>query len=106
MIVTKSDPYQGNTSNEIQDKQIISALAMDLKRMALGLHRGSFAMATRFMEEATRRIEEVDKSNLLPYMKNVLVKIQYTLSIQDKDKKAEDFLMYSTILQNYVLNKQ
>ena len=89
----------------MNSKQIIGAMAMDLKRVALGLHSGSFAMATRFMEEATKRVEEVDKSTLLPYMKNALVKIQYTLSIQDKDKKAEDALMYSTILQNYVLNK-
>jgi len=89
----------------MDNKQTLGALAMDLKRVAVGLHRGSSAMNSRFTEEAFKRIEEVDDNQLLPYMKKVLENIRLTLSISDKDKKAEDSLMYSTIVQNYVLYK-
>jgi len=89
----------------MNNKQVLGALAMDLKRVAVGLHRGSITMASRFTEEAYKRINEVDNNQLLPYMKKVLENIRLTLSILDKDKKAEDSLMYSTIVQNYVLYK-
>ncbi len=78
---------------------------MDLKRIALGLHRGSNVVASRFTQEAEKRLGEVERNTVLPYMKNVLANIQLTLSLKDKDKKAEDALMYSTIVQNYVLYK-
>lgn len=89
----------------MNNKQILGALAMDLKRVAVGLHRGSLIMASRFTEEAYKRMDEVDNNQLLPYMKKVIKNIQLTLSILDKDKKAEDSLMYSAIVQNYVLYK-
>ena len=89
----------------MKNKEALSALAMDLKRLALGLHRGSFATAKTFTEEAGKRIEEVDQTSLLPYMKHVLSNIQSTLANKNSNKKAEDALMYSTIVQNYVLYK-
>ena len=39
----------------VDQKTIIESLAMDLKRVALGLHKGSNAMANRFKEEAQKR---------------------------------------------------
>jgi len=38
-------------------------------------------------------------------MKDVLVKIDNILSSKNTDRKAEDILMYSTIVGNYVLYK-
>ena len=39
----------------VDQKTIIESLAMGLKRVALGLHKGSNAMANRFKEEAQKR---------------------------------------------------
>lgn len=78
---------------------------MDLKRVALALHQGSLGTASVFTQEAMRRIQEVDTQEILPYMKDGLSKIRQVLAIEDLDKKAEDTLMYSTIVQNYVLYK-
>jgi hypothetical protein len=89
----------------MKNKQILGALAMDLKRVALGLHRGSTTMAQRFEKEAGMRMEEVERKDLLPYMNTILIKIHSTFSTKDIEKKADDILMYSTIVQNYVLYK-
>jgi hypothetical protein len=89
----------------MDNKLVLSSLAMDLKRVALGLHRGSEAMAVRFEQEAKSRLAEVELNSLLPYMKDTLIKINMTFAITDRGKKAEDILMYSTIVQNYVLYK-
>ena len=89
----------------MENKQILGALAMDLKRIALSLHRGSTTVASKFVEEAEKRMNEVDRSRLLPYMRETLKKIQSTLSHEDMDKKAEDALMYSAIVQNYIVYK-
>lgn len=42
MIITKSEPF---TKEEIDLKILIESLAMDLYRVAVGLNRGSKAMA-------------------------------------------------------------
>ena len=89
----------------MNNEQILSALAMDLKRIALGLHRGSINMAQRFEREAEKRLEEVEERHLMKYMINTLIRIRESLSLKDKNKKADDMLMYSTIIQNYVLYK-
>lgn len=83
----------------MDNKQILGALAMDLKRVALGLHRNSPATAQRFLSEVMKRKNEVDTRSLLPYMRQILKKL-------DKHIEAEDALMYSTRIQNYVLYKK
>ena len=76
---------------------------MDLKRVALGYHSGSFATAKRFTEEVLRRKAEIDTQNEAPYIKNILKKLPQIMNQKDKEKLAEDALMYSTIFQNYAL---
>lgn len=88
----------------MNNKLILGALAMDLKRAALGLHRKSFAMADIFFNEAMKRKNEVNTSELLPYMQAILRNID-ALSSQDNERKAENALMYSTRIQNYLLYK-
>ncbi len=85
----------------MQNKYILESLASDLKRVALGLHRGSFTMADRFSKEALKRRQELKMDELKPYMKTLLNKLDASLVGKQNEKKAEDALMYSTLIQNY-----
>lgn len=80
----------------------ISSLSMDLKRVALGYYNGSFATAQRFSQEALKRSTEVDKSGVKPYIKKLIHALPGLLKEKDKMGIAENALMYSTILQNYI----
>jgi hypothetical protein len=88
----------------MQNKIALSSLAMDLKRVALGLNRKSYVMADRFFTEALKRKEEIDISKLQPYMQTIIKRIEL-LSKLTNERRAEDALMYSTRIQNYVLYK-
>ena len=81
----------------------ISSLAMDLKRVALGYHNGSEKTAQRFAAEALKRKDEI--SSVPPYLENILETLPQTLSQSDKERIAEEALMYCTLFQNYVLKK-
>ena len=83
----------------MKNKQILGALALDLKRVALGYFRGSDDMAERFLIEALKRKSELDDKNLKPYLVNLLGKIE-NLKKEKRDRAAEDALLYSTIFQN------
>lgn len=89
MILTKS-------SSLTKNKQTLAALAMDLRRAALGYHRGSLGMAKRFWIEALKRREELDMALLKPYVQKYLKKLDY----DNSTSAAEDMLMYSIIFQN------
>lgn len=69
-------------------------MASDLKRVALGLHRGSNKMASRFLEESLKRKEELDMNEVPAYLIKIILKL-------DRKIEAEDALMYSTLIQNY-----
>ncbi len=87
------------------DKKIIlGSLVMDLKRAAIGFHRGSYVMAERFLDEAWRRKEEYTKNDLKPYICQILENIK-ELKMMPKDEIAEKALMYSTLIQNYLLSE-
>lgn len=84
-------------------KIIIESLAMDLKRVALGLHRKSYTMANRFKQEALKREEELKNQKPDEYLKKLLERSRRVLE-NDNDQTAEDALMYSTLFQNFVLS--
>lgn len=86
----------------MKNKVELESLVMDLKRVALGYHRGSIGMANRFTQEALKRRGEIDKNTVKPYLKKILQNLDKTLSNNDTKKIAEDSLMYSIILQNYL----
>jgi len=88
----------------MDNKILLGSLAMDLKRTALGLHRKSYTTAEKFLSEAMKRTGEIDRSTLDPYMQKILDQVA-SLSQQNIDQKAENALMYSTRIQNYVLYK-
>ena len=85
-------------------KVIIESLAMDLKRVALGLHRGSYKMAEKFKEEAFKRSHELENQEPGGYIKKLIVKMKSSLE-RDNEEAAENALMYSTLFQNFALKK-
>ena len=89
----------------MNNKLILESLAMDLKRIALGLQRGSISMAERFIKEALKRKNELDIKSLKPYVQKLIGRMEDSLKGKDPQKKAEDALMYSTLFQNAALKK-
>jgi hypothetical protein len=89
MIITTSE----------KNKQILGALSLDLKRVAIGYFRGSSIMSQRFFEEAMKRRDEIDKKSLKPYLVKFLKDME-NLNNEKNDRAAEDALLYSTIFQN------
>jgi hypothetical protein len=83
----------------MKNKQILGALAMDLKRVALGYFRGSSTMADRFFIEALKRRDEIDSNELKPYVRTLLFTME-NIKNEKKDRAAEDALFYSTLFQN------
>jgi len=83
----------------MNNKQILGALALDLKRVAIGYFRGSTAMSERFFEEAMKRRNELDNTNLKPYLVKLLKDME-NLKKEKRERVAEDALFYSTIFQN------
>jgi len=85
----------------MNNKIILESLSMDLLRVAKGLYRGSDRMAERFLEEALLRKNEVKQNEIKPYLKRILIAMEKSLKSTDKEKKAEDALMFSTLIRNY-----
>lgn len=81
-------------------KLLLGSIAMDLKRVALGYHRGSDTMANRFLWEAVKRGQQVDKNSVKPYLRELLDNIERLQFRKDKEKIAEESLLYSILLQN------
>lgn len=86
----------------MKNKQLLGALAMDLKRVALGYFKGSTLMANRFLDEALKKRSELDSQSLKPYLLKFLHDID-KLNKEERDRAAEDALFYSTIFQNAAL---
>lgn len=82
-------------------KEALESLSLDLKRVALGYHRGSDKMAKRFCEEAMKRKEEINYSEVKPYIQKLLNSMDSQLNQEDKSKVAEDSLLLSIMFQNY-----
>lgn len=81
-------------------KLIIESLAMDLKRVALGLHRNSLAVAERFKEEALKRESELEVLPLDNHLSKLIKYTKKTLA-NNNNRTAEDALMLSILFQNY-----
>lgn len=89
-------------NKNLTQKIIIESLAMDLKRVALGLHKGSITMANRFKEEAFKRAAELETQNPNDYIKKLLLYMKKMIQ-GTSDRVAEDALMLSTLFQNFAL---
>ena len=85
----------------MNNKMLLAALSQDLYRIAESSHRGSKKVVEVFTKEALKTKDEVNIEEVEPYIKVLLDKLESTLSQSDEKQKAEDALMYSTLLQNY-----
>lgn len=83
-----------------KSKFALASLAMDLKRVALGYHRGSGVMAEKFFKEALKRREEIDQKSIKPHVRRILTNLETMNGQKNRKDIAEDALMYSTLLQN------
>lgn len=86
-----------------KNKIALASLAMDLKRVAFSYRNGSLITAGRFLEEAIKRKKEINLLTIKPYLKDLLNKLDNIGEEEDKQKVAEDALMYSTLFQNAAL---
>lgn len=84
-----------------EQQVLIASLALDLKRVALGLQRGSVAMANRFKEEALQREAELEQQELSEYLQRLVADSKKVLQSTEPGTH-EDALMYSVLFQNYV----
>jgi hypothetical protein len=79
-------------------KDNLLSLSSDLRRIALLIHRGSSALASRFCEEASNYFVKI-KINDSSWQK-LLRRVNFSLKAPNSLQKAEDCLMYSVLLQN------
>ncbi len=87
------------------DKITLQSLSSDLKRVALSIQRNSLKNAERFQEEAFKWLQESKNSSSKnnDSIKKILGKVESCLAQNNDLKKAEDLLMYSTLIQNRTL---
>lgn len=88
----------------MEKRVIISSLALDLRRVAQGLHRGSLAGAAVFKKEALKRGQELENLEIESYLKLLWSKTRQSLEV-NSERSAEDILMYSILFQNFVVKK-
>lgn len=81
----------------MNNKVALASLAMDLRRVSMGLYRGSNKMAERFFIEAMRRKNEINVQGVKPYLQKLLNKLD---SIKLSEQESENMLTYSIIIQN------
>lgn len=81
---------------------VLASLSMDLKRAALSYYRHSYHTADRFLKEVLKRKKELDTQELAPYLQKILNEIGTSSQTFTQDT-AEDFLMFSALIQNAVI---
>jgi len=83
-------------------KMLIGSLSNDLLRVASLTQRGSDKAAQKFLLESKKWSRNLANKNLKNYIKKIILEINsddQTISIE----KAEKYLMFSVLLQNYSL---
>ena len=104
MIVTKSKPYPDKEIGKLNmnTQQVLLALSSDLHRICNSILRSSDQVTESFSMESKRWLLELDKERVKSYMLNILDEIDKNLLTSQNNKaKAEQCLLYSTLLRNY-----
>lgn len=81
----------------MNNKQLLQAMALDLKRVALGSYSGSQKMNNRFLQEVANRKDSPQYDTLPDIVQRQLQKNDQALD-RNSQTLHEDALMYSTIL--------
>lgn len=79
----------------MDNKIVLGSLASDLKRVAIGLQRGSLTMADRFAQEVNKRRQQLKIVELPTYLQKLLNNLDIAV------KNADTALMFSTLFQNF-----
>ncbi|HSX48765.1 MAG TPA: hypothetical protein VLE44_00725 [Candidatus Saccharimonadales bacterium] len=87
----------------MKNKIALESLALDLKRGSVFLNRNSQFAANQFLKEAVERKSEIDLKGLSSYIQKIILDLDKIIEEKNKSAKAENLLMYSTIIQNYAL---
>lgn len=87
-----------------ETKVLVGSLSNDLFRVAVLTQRGSSVAAGRFLREAQRWTEALKKQKTAGYIRDIARKVSMD-SVEDISlHKAESYLMYGILLQNYALH--
>ncbi|MBU0978483.1 MAG: hypothetical protein ABIJ03_00660 [Patescibacteria group bacterium] len=84
---------------------LVGSLSSDLFRVASLTQRGSTKAASRFLLEAKRWSEPLQKLNIAPYILNIAQDISSRDVADISMETAEKYLMYGVLLQNYALGQ-
>jgi hypothetical protein len=89
-----------------ETKMLIGSLSNDLFRVANMMYKKSPGAET-FFHEMFRWIKQVDSSSVKPYIQTILTDLKlHEMHPQYSEERAETYLMYSILLQNYSLHIQ
>lgn len=89
-----------------ETKMLIGSLSNDLSRVANMIYRKSSG-AEIFFREMFRWVKKLDTAPVKPYIQTILKDLQsHELHPQYTQERAETYLMYSIILQNYTLHME
>lgn len=87
-----------------ETKMLIGSLSNDLSRTANMMYRKSPSAET-FFHEMFRWIKAIDTASVKPYIQEILKDLQsHEQDPKYTEERAETYLMYSIILQNYSLH--
>ena len=106
MIITTNKPYTKKEIKKLKDaKLLIGSLSNDLYRIANFINRRSYKAAERFQKETRRWARQLKNCEVKGYIKKIINDIGSSKAVNIKSQKlAEKYLMYSILLQNYVLH--
>lgn len=89
----------------MNEKQLlVGSLSNDLFRVASLSQRGSMQAASRFLTEAKRWAEQLQKEKVADYINNIAKEISETETTNIDEATAEKYLMFGVLLQNYSLH--
>ena len=83
---------------------LVGSLPNDLFRVATLAQRGSMRGASRFLVEAKRWAEPLQKRPRKEYVRRIAAEVE-GCDVEIDLAKAERFLMYGVLLQNYALHR-
>ncbi len=88
------------------EEMLIGSLSNDLYRVANLVGRGSEKAANRFWQESKQWSGKLLSYDLEKYIHNIILDLESDQAAKLSRAKAEKLLMYSVLLQNYVLHSR
>lgn len=85
----------------MNNKLLLQAMALDLKRVAIGYHSGSTKMADIFLQEVLKLEQQLDIESLSPTIKKLVTYVELLPNEKNVNKRAENALLYSTLFLSF-----